>query len=1095
MANTKIRTEDVVEILDTKIKTSSAHAQLDVAVDEFYDSVLSKIAARSPTLDEKDALDNTTYPPSATNPYVTVDELATVIDGSIPWKTIGQIGSGADFEGNDETPFLAAFATVPTDIWFLVMAGTYTFTGPVTIPTGVRLAGAHTSSTILSSAVGGVFILADDVYISYLNLISTDVVNPAVTLAGTTNTEIRNCMISATDTSQTVDVAGATNFSMSDTALFFGTLSGVGLTTSSLSNIYVDTAGVEGMSLVTPSDVVIWGSTFIAGTFVIESGTNIRVVGNHFNNAISNTTPIDSVVFRANTPSSNNNEDDALTALLQYLGSPSSSQNTPSYSNNFAGPQAQNLTARASALDLLLQWKYEERNMSLIAAYDRDDDIEIAQGEITSVGPFIGHDYEFAQTFIPPQDGKISEVQIYFNEIGTRPDCNILVMITEVSGGEPTTILGSSNLIPTSSIVSGGLNTIPLSAPVAVDGVVQYSVNCTLQDYEETIDHPTGSIGTVNLDTDNHQVAQSLTPSVTGVVNTVTIGLGILGSLVGTEIVVELVEMFGGEPTGTSLGTSDPILVSTLVVSPAHGDVEFTYATPVPVTAGTDYAFVLRYVIPSGSTIDALNQVQCSYDPAGTYSNGQVYTSDDFGTTWASEALLDLTFTTTVYGYDPANYLEVVGSTTSVYADGNLFTDMGVGTWTGDVNKDINMIVDFTSTEVLLATWEPSTNTLATSRDMYLVSAHRDARWLIPEISPTVIPEGEFLYYILDRSLSGGTGDITLTPNVAPIGSFPLETNPPTGHPDNRQIVTLAFNHGGTLWWRGGGGTRFPSGVIGDYFVDGTSKNLLTYLGALDYNDSDPNYSHNFAGAQGESLTMRLSHSDTLIKRLFEHSNLTHYLDDNSFLSSEGVTNNLTLTGILYFSLPHKTGRMVVNPQSWTLADGELLYFSWDHTLLIDQVVGMGVATTVPLPDENLTTKYFVVAKRVGGIITLWDGTRLPDGGKWPVPKGRQVVPTGAPATLKDNIVWDGTDILWEKWAIVCDGITLNSNLFTDQTTPLVGLTDLVDGEGLLITHTWLEQSPSSKYVTIEKVVLPLPLLESNQFLWVQIRDNYLIIT
>ena len=118
--NTKIRTEDVLEILDTKIKTSAAHAQLDVLSGEFYDSVLAKIAARSPTLDEKGALDNA-ISPSASNPFVTLAEMTTALAGAIPWRTIGPLGSGADFEGLDETPFNIAFLTSHDTYVFTVM--------------------------------------------------------------------------------------------------------------------------------------------------------------------------------------------------------------------------------------------------------------------------------------------------------------------------------------------------------------------------------------------------------------------------------------------------------------------------------------------------------------------------------------------------------------------------------------------------------------------------------------------------------------------------------------------------------------------------------------------------------------------------------------------------------------------------------------------------------------------------------------------------------------------------------------------------------------------------------------------------------------
>jgi hypothetical protein len=102
--NIKIRTEDVDKILDTKITTISSHLPLDVSSGEFYDSVLAKIAARSPTFDEKNALTNASIP-SASNPYVTVSHLNLKLDGRIPWKTVGPTGSGSDYEGETEAIF------------------------------------------------------------------------------------------------------------------------------------------------------------------------------------------------------------------------------------------------------------------------------------------------------------------------------------------------------------------------------------------------------------------------------------------------------------------------------------------------------------------------------------------------------------------------------------------------------------------------------------------------------------------------------------------------------------------------------------------------------------------------------------------------------------------------------------------------------------------------------------------------------------------------------------------------------------------------------------------------------------------------------
>ena len=834
----KIRTEDVIEILDTKILASAAQARLNVSAGESYDSVLAKIALRSPSLDERDALDAAILP-SGSNRYVTENDMLASVGGAIPWKIIGPYGSDSDFEdaADNENAFLAAFAS--PDTWFYVKPGTFTFTAPVTIPQNVRLVGGHTQTV----RIIGSFVLSDNSYISYLTATSAGA-DPALDASGTTGAEIRNCILDGTST---LEMSGATDLSVSDTALMTGAATGTGVQSSQFSCLYVDAPTTNAFDLEAPEDIALWGSTFIAGTLRVDTGTNIRVVGNHLGGGKTDIDPVSSVIYRANTPSSENNEDETLTNILDYLGSISAQTTTPGYSNNFAGPQGEDLTARAAGLDLLLQWVYEERNFAL------------------------------------------------------------------VSPAEP----------------------------------------------------------------------------------------------------------------------------------------------------------------------------------------------------------MHLTWNSTV---DPPN---------------------GVLSSTGDI---------------------------------HLVSAHRDNVWIISQNETQAIDDGYFLYCIIDRELSAETGDITLATATAPMGSFPLDITNAPGLEDNRQVFTLAFNYGGTLWWRGGGGTRFPAGQSGDYFVDGSSKSLLTYLGANDYNDSDPQYIQNFTGEEGESLTTRLAKTDVLIRRLFEHSNLGWYLDADTFFYSNS-TGELDLDGTINFTLPHKTGVMYVTTQSfsWSLLDNDALYFSWDATDTADQeavsTVASITAAAIMVDNHPPDIMHFVAAVRKGDIIHLWDGTRIPAGGRWPVQEGRQVVPVARPLSsvstnysgntlstttvtfalttgmlpgslvtssgghfspgttvvnilsiteieislpalitatgvtitlsspaLTDNIVWDGTDVLWEGLAIACStGTTPASNLFPDQLVIDSGLTTLAEGQGLLVTHTWVEQSPSTAYVTIGRVDLPLGLLEQNQFLWVQNRNGYLI--
>lgn len=77
--NEKIRTEDVIEILDTKILTSQGHPALGVSPGENYDSVLSKVETQVLSPDQKAAFDAALTMPGPTNPVVLKKDLDTYV--------------------------------------------------------------------------------------------------------------------------------------------------------------------------------------------------------------------------------------------------------------------------------------------------------------------------------------------------------------------------------------------------------------------------------------------------------------------------------------------------------------------------------------------------------------------------------------------------------------------------------------------------------------------------------------------------------------------------------------------------------------------------------------------------------------------------------------------------------------------------------------------------------------------------------------------------------------------------------------------------------------------------------------------------------
>jgi hypothetical protein len=106
--NEKLRTEDIIEILDGKILTTEGHPALGVLPRETYGSVLEKIAEQVLTPDQKLAFDSTLTTPSALNPVVLKDDLTTYV----PQADLGNIRDSVNTFALLPVPFTAMGSTV-----------------------------------------------------------------------------------------------------------------------------------------------------------------------------------------------------------------------------------------------------------------------------------------------------------------------------------------------------------------------------------------------------------------------------------------------------------------------------------------------------------------------------------------------------------------------------------------------------------------------------------------------------------------------------------------------------------------------------------------------------------------------------------------------------------------------------------------------------------------------------------------------------------------------------------------------------------------------------------------------------------------------
>lgn len=161
---------------------------------------------------------------------------------------------------------------------------------------------------------------------------------------------------------------------------------------------------------------------------------------------------------------------------------------------------------------------------------------------------------------------------------------------------------------------------------------------------------------------------------------------------------------------------------------------------------------------------------------------------------------------------------------------------------------------------------------------------------------------------------------------------------------------------------------------------EGPGEDVLRYIGAASETDSDPNYSSNYAGTQGESLTTRTGALDKLAHDAAQDRNILDIQPEGVLFDWDATTGVLSWAGGDWSvqipdvgATPGHLHTIVTSAKQITgLADGKVAYVVMSRTTGTgDLAVTVVDANALPLnlANQNL----LVIARRIGA--TLFVGT------------------------------------------------------------------------------------------------------------------------
>lgn len=149
-------------------------------------------------------------------------------------------------------------------------------------------------------------------------------------------------------------------------------------------------------------------------------------------------------------------------------------------------------------------------------------------------------------------------------------------------------------------------------------------------------------------------------------------------------------------------------------------------------------------------------------------------------------------------------------------------------------------------------TWDLTSETLTWSQDIVLVMPNRTFDFTIAASSFGSILDGDVLYFTKDNV--GGLRTLTKVAN----GAMPND-------PDTEPI---ALRKGDNIYFRNGALELLGDSTPTTGRIDGVTQDILTFIGAQNESDSDPDYSSTNIITQGTSLKNAISELDTQVNAI-----------------------------------------------------------------------------------------------------------------------------------------------------------------------------------------------------------------------------------